>query len=123
MITSPITTLDLSDHFFVECSLDIPRPNMSVSEVHYRKFRQIDIKHFKDDICASKLPNTTWSYVDEMADCYNKTLRFNDKLKKLKAKRRKLERRMIKSGLQCDKDAHRKVCNDYCTSLNETRKR
>ena len=79
-----------------------------------------------------------------MADCYNKTLRsildkhapikskflisrqtvhsFNDKLKKLKAKRRKLERRMIKSGLQCDKDAYHEVRNDYCTSLNETRK-
>ncbi len=144
MITSPITTLDLSDHFFVECSLDIPRPNMSVSEVHYRKFKQIDTKHFKEDICVSELCNTTWSNVDEMADCYNKTLRsildkhapikskfliarqtvpwFNDKLKKLKAKRRKLERRMIKSGLQCDKDAYREVRNDYCTSLNETRK-
>ena len=117
---------------------------MSVSEVHYRKFRQIDIKHFKEDICASELRNTTRSNVDEMADCYNKTLRstldkhapikskflitrqtvpwFNDKLKKLKAKRRKLERRMIKSGLQCDKDAYRKVRNDYCTSLNKTRR-
>ena len=116
---------------------------MSVSEVHYRKFNQIDTKHFKEDICASELCNTTWSNVDEIAVCYNKTLRsildkhapikskflisrqtvhwFNDKLKKLKAKRRKLERRMIKSGLQCYKDAYRKVLNDYCTSLNETR--
>ena len=47
---------------------------------------------------------------------------FNDTLKKMKTKHRKLERVMIKSGLQYDKDAYRKV-RDACTALlNETRK-
>ena len=41
----------MSDHSFVECSLDIPRPNNSVSEVRYRKLKQIDLEVFKADIC------------------------------------------------------------------------
>ena len=103
----------------------------SVSEVHYRELKQIDLEVFKADISASELCNTTWSSVDEMAQCYDDTLRsildkhapmkskvttvrpivpwFNDTLQKMKTKRRKLERVMIKSGLQCDKDAYRKV--------------
>ena len=47
---------------------------------------------------------------------------FNDNLKNLKAKRRKLERKMIKSGFQCDKDAYRIVRDAYSDILNETRK-
>lgn len=47
---------------------------------------------------------------------------FNDNLKNLKAKCRKLERKMIKSGLHCDKDAYQIVCNAYGALLNETRK-
>jgi hypothetical protein len=47
---------------------------------------------------------------------------FNDSLKKLKAKRRKLERIMIKSKLECDKNAYRKVRDDYSALLNDTRK-
>ena len=47
---------------------------------------------------------------------------FIDNLKKLKTKRMKLERVMIKSRLQCDKDAYRKVRDAYSALLNETRK-
>ena len=34
--TSPLATFALSDHFFVECLLDIPYPNILVKEVCYR---------------------------------------------------------------------------------------
>ena len=74
-IISPLTTFALSDHSFVECLLDIPRPNISVSEVHYRKLKQIDLEVFKADISVSELCNATWSSVDEMAKCYDDTLR------------------------------------------------
>jgi hypothetical protein len=47
---------------------------------------------------------------------------FNDSLKKLKAKRRKLERIMLMSKLECDKNAYRKVRDDYSALLNATRK-
>ena len=115
MICSHLTTFSLSDHCFVECLLS-----------------------------ASDLCNATWSRIDKMAKCYDDTLgsildkhaplrskvtavrptvpRFNDHLKNLKAKRRKLERKMIKPGLQCDKDAYWIVCDAYSALLNETRK-
>jgi hypothetical protein len=107
-ITSPLATFALSDHFFVECLLDIPRPNILVKEVCYRKVKHIDINAFKADICASDLFQKTWSSVNDMSKCYDITLRsvldkhaplkskvmtvrpmvpwFNDSLKKLKAK-------------------------------------
>ncbi len=47
---------------------------------------------------------------------------FNDSLKKLKAKRRKLERIMLKSKLEWDKNAYRKVRDDYSALLNDTRR-
>ena len=40
----------------------------------------------------------------------------------IKAKRRKLERIMLKSKLECDKNAYRKVRDDYSALLNNTRK-
>ena len=49
----------MSDHSFVECSLDIPRPNNSVSEVRYRKLKQIDLEVFKADICFWALQHNT----------------------------------------------------------------
>ena len=38
---------------------------------------------------------------------------FNDNLKMLRAKRRKLERTMVKSGLPADKEVYHKVCDIY----------
>ena len=143
-ITSPLATFALSDHLFVECLLDFPRPNILVKEVCYRKVKHIDLNAFKADICASDLFQKTWSSVNDMSKCYDITLRsildkhaplkskvmtvrpmvpwFNDSLKKLKAKRRKLERIMLKSKLECDKNAYRKVRDDYSALLNDTRK-
>ena len=53
-ISSPRTSLFLSDHSFIECELDIIRPILSVGEVHFRKLKKIDIDTFKADISASK---------------------------------------------------------------------
>lgn len=121
-ITGLQTTLLLSDHLFIEFNCDIPRPNLSVSEVQFRKLRQINVDAFKADISSSKLYSETWTTVDELAKCYDDTLSdildkhapvkrkvmvvrprvpwFTNNLKRLKAKRRYLEREMVKSGLR-----------------------
>ena len=44
MTTSPRTTCNLSDHSFIECLLDIPRPNISVSEGQFCKLKQINLE-------------------------------------------------------------------------------
>jgi hypothetical protein len=38
---------------------------------------------------------------------------FTNNLRRLKAERRKLERKMVKSGLQSDKDAYHKACDNF----------
>ena len=48
---------------------------------------------------------------------------FNDELRSLKSKRRKLEKRMRKSNLDSDIRAYRVACNQYCFRLNEAKKK
>lgn len=115
-----------------------------MNEVHFRKLKQIDLSTFRADIASSELCKGSWSSIDELAKCYDVTLSgildkhaplktkvmvvrskvpwFNSDLKQLKAKRRKLERTMLKSGLQCDKDAYRNIRDDYSARLNDARK-
>ena len=45
------------------------------------------------------------------------------KLKKLKISRRKLEKKMLKSRSQQDKNTYRKVCNNYSMSLKIAKQR
>ena len=64
-ITEPTTTSLLSDHLFVECKLDVPRPNLSVKELRFRKLKQINLNSFKDDILSSELySRTTWQDIN-----------------------------------------------------------
>ncbi len=42
---------------------------------------------------------------------------FNDELKRMKVKGRKLERRMLKSNCPCDKKWYRAFCNKYSAKL------
>ena len=48
---------------------------------------------------------------------------FSLELKKLKISRRKLEKKMLKSRSQQDKDAYREVCNNYSMSLKNAKQR
>ena len=144
-ITEPTTTALLSDHLFVECKLDVPRPNLSVKELRFRKLKQINLNSFKDDILSSELySRTTWQDINELANCYDNTLMlilekhvplksktmvirpkipwFSDNLKKLKRKRRKLERKMLRTRHSCDKEAYRTVRDEYTSLLNESKR-
>ena len=55
MVCSPRPSLLLSDHCFVECVLSIASPSLTVKEVAFRRWKQIDISAFKKDILASQL--------------------------------------------------------------------
>lgn len=121
MVVSPRPSLFLSDHCFSECILDIPSTSVTVKEVSYRKWKQIDLAAFKDDIIASELYSLP---SNELAANYNRVLQavldkhaplqrkvltvrprvpwFNDELKQLKGKRQKLEKKMKKSNLPSD---------------------
>jgi hypothetical protein len=124
--------------------LDILRPILSVGEVHFQKLKEIDIDTFKADISASKLCNSTWSNVNELAKCYDDTLStvlnkhapmmtktmvvrprvpwFSNTLRQLKAKRRKKERKILKTGLPVDREAYYAVRDNYSTLLNDAKR-
>ena len=105
-----------SDHYAVLCTIAFQRPKTTKSQVVFRKFCDMDIVAWKEDILSSDLHNpssATSNNVDLLADQYNAvlsklidkhaqecsrsvTLRpnapwFNDTLKAMKRRKRKLE--------------------------------
>ena len=137
-------TTYISDHCFIECFLSIPGPNLVMKEIQFRKLKNIDLQAFQADIAASDLCTTSsWSSLDDLVRCYNATLSqildnhaplrkkvvidrprlpwFNDELKNLKAKRRKLEKQMLKSRSQHDRDVYCNFRNKYSELLNKAR--
>ena len=57
----------LSDDFFIECNLNIPRPNPTVNEIFYRKLKTLDFDALKTDIAESLLCSSLWKDVSELA--------------------------------------------------------
>ena len=53
IITELESTLALSDHSFIECNLNMPKPNFVVKELRFRQLKRIDIPTFKNDISGS----------------------------------------------------------------------
>ena len=120
IITELESTLALSDHSFIECNLNIPKPNFMVKEIRFRQLKKIDIPTFKNDISSSELCVNSFTDIDELSRCYDTILSsildkhapmmtkrivvtpvvpwFTDVLKKLKAERRKCEIKILQSG-------------------------
>lgn len=73
-VSSPKAALALSDNFFIECNLNIPRPSSTVNEIFYRNFKTLDFDALKTDISESLLCTSTWKNVSELAQCYDSTM-------------------------------------------------
>ena len=73
-VSSPKAALTLSDHFFIECNLNIPRPSSTVNEIFYRKLKTLDFDALETDISESLLCTSTWKNVSELAQCYDSTM-------------------------------------------------
>ena len=138
-----VSSLRISDHYFVHGKLSIPRPHLLVEKVKFRKLKQINVEAFKSDLKASDLCTTSWSNLDDMVKCYDETLTglleshaplktkvivvrprvpwFSEELKRVKRKRRKQERKMLKTGNKCDRDTYRCVCNQYSALLKKAK--
>ena len=108
--------------------LNIPKPNFMVKEIRFRQLKRIDIPTFKNDISLSELCVNSFTDIDELSRCYDTTLSsildkhapmttkrmvvrpvvpwITDDLKKLKAERRKCERKMLQSGCSSDKELY-----------------
>ena len=64
IITELESTLALSDHSFIECNLNIPKPNFMVKEIRFRQLKRIDIPTFKNDISSSELCVNSFTDID-----------------------------------------------------------
>ena len=143
IITELESTLALSDHSFIECNLNMPKPNFVVKVLRFRQLKRIDIPMFKDDISGAELCVNSFSDIEEFTRCYDTTLLnlldkhapiktkkmvmrpvvswFTDDLKKLKAERRKCERKMLQSGCSHDKELYYKTRDKYSALLRKTK--
>ena len=139
MVIYPHPSLFLSpDHCFIQCSLAIPSTAVTVNKLSFRKWRESNLEVFKGNILASELKELP---VTDLATTYDRTLRsildkhapaqskmpvvrprvpwFDEQLKRLKTKRRKLERKINKTNLDSDIRAYREACAEYCSRLME----
>ena len=46
----PVASYYISDHAFVVCQLNTQKPATAMEIITYRKYKQIDIEKFKNDI-------------------------------------------------------------------------
>ena len=137
VLASPKATFPISDHFIIQCPIGFPR-------LTFRKLKNIDIAEFSADIASSMLcASVHWDNIDALSDCLNTTLNdildkhaplktriiknrpkipwFNDDIKQLKRKRRRLEEKALKTDLLGDWNNYHRVRNQYSASLKSAR--
>ena len=108
----------------------------------FRKLREIDIELFKKDISESLVPDSRKD-ASTLVDQFNKVLHelldkhapqktkivtlrpqvpwFNDDMREEKRKKRRLERKMKKSGLEIDKQLFKEQCKIYHHALERSK--
>ena len=115
----------ISDHRAVHCELNLQKPIYAKKTVQYRKLRSIDFDCFSEEVRASALFNHPSSDLQTLVSRYNSVLSalldkhaplkskcvtirpssawFTPEVSEEKRKRRGLERRWLKSGLEIDR--------------------
>lgn len=143
IVDTPQAGLAISDHFFIECKLSLPRPPLKVAKLQFRNFKRIDLAAFKEDIRSLDLVNSSQVSLDDLATHYHQSLLdildkhapcktkvmvirpkvpwFTNDLKELKALRRKFEKKSLKSSNPLDKQTYNTVRNKYSVLLNKAR--
>ena len=130
--------------FLLLLKLLFPSPIILLFSVLFRKLKNIDIAEFSADIASSMFcASVHWDNNDALSDCFNMTLTdtldkhaplktriminrpkipwFNDDIKQLKRKRRRLEKKALKTDLPGDWNNYHKVRNQYSALLKSAR--
>ena len=71
---SPVTDHLFSDHLSVLTTLRATKPKIISKERIYRKIKSIDLDSFCNDLAASEVCQDTPRELNELVDCYNRTL-------------------------------------------------
>ena len=131
-----------SDHDAIMGALEFVRPGPSRKTVVFRKLRKIDIEQFKKDITSSLVPDGNKG-TSALVDQFNRVLQellekhaplktktitlrpqvpwFTDEMREEKRKKRRLERKMKKSGLEVDKQLFKEQCKIYHQALERSK--
>eukprot|EP00057_Strongylocentrotus_purpuratus_P013151 XP_011667625.1 PREDICTED: RNA-directed DNA polymerase from mobile element jockey-like [Strongylocentrotus purpuratus] len=124
-----------SDHCALVTTVNIARPKNPKKEVSFRKYRSIDKDSLRNSIdtmfhslpdlscpsaSAEHYNSSLRTLIDEHAPIQVKTVSirpdapwFTDDIQEAKRRRRRAERRSIKSGLFVDRELYRRECESY----------
>jgi exonuclease III len=124
------------DHFAITFDVSTQKPSAVQKHVSYRKFRDINVDAFKEDV-KSTIINIKEESVDNLLEAFNTGLKdlinvhaplchraitlrpnapwYSDELRMAKRQKRKLERQWHKSKLE----VHRLIYRDYCCTVNK----
>ena len=137
------TTSYLSDHAFVKTNQKFSKSTCMTKDIQFRRTKNINLSQLKADITASDLSQMDNMSATEMAELYDRTLSalldvhaplisktikikqnspwYNNELRAMKRKKRKYERRWIRSGTDEDHNAFKQARVDYIKKCNETK--
>ena len=132
-----------SDHVAVTCNLAIGRPDIVKKHLSWRNLKGIDMDSILQDL-SSEISSNIPEDIDSLASFYEKSLRsvldihapikdrhitlrpmtpwYNKSLRQAKQQRRRCERRMMKSGLQVDREIFKAQCKEYYHFLAQAQK-
>ena len=131
-----------SDHSALVATVNLTRPQNPKKQVSSRKFCSIDMDSLRNDIKLLFHSLLDLTCPSEAADQYNTCLStlidrhalqvrtvtirpkapwFTDDIQEAKRRRRRAERRMIKSGLCIDKELYRQECESYYECIYNAR--
>ena len=72
--TSPSIDYLFSDHMTVLCDITLKKPPPKTKIVTYRKIKAIDREKLRGELRSSQLCVNTPDTLDQLVECYNKTL-------------------------------------------------
>ena len=136
----------LSDHFPVNCLLNSSKPPLPVKQISFRRICSIDLQLLRKDISESILcSESSVSSLNELVLSYDVTLRsildkhapmqtkkvssrvqvpwFTDQVRKEKKKRRKAEKRWLKSKSEQDYQTYKMARNVTLFVMNRARRK
>ena len=132
------------DHFAVLFSLPLSAPRPHSERIISRKWRNLDLSKFKEDLQSSDIQavlevtdvseavttynNVLSSLVDKHAPIYERTVQvnktapwYNERIRQAKRNRRKAERKWRKTHKECDRVEFRSQCNIVDRELKQAK--
>jgi exonuclease III len=133
IVSNVEVSIPISDHHCINATLNLKRPPLPKKTVSFRQYKKIDKQDFQSDLEKADLITTPADTLDELIHQYNKSLTelidkyaplksktvtvrpntpwYSEKVKQLKATRKKCEKRWRESKLTVHREAYKAARN------------